>query len=85
MPTTLGGSLSKLGFQSKRLNFLRSTRLAVGVEADEVEDILADVDTDGRKFACGWSCPRHGLLLLIEAVKPFRLTRRSREAAGPFH
>ena len=42
-----------------------------GIEADDVEDILADVDADGREGLRGLAgVARHGLLLLIEAVSP---------------
>ncbi len=52
------------------------------VETDDVEDVLADVDTDGCKHLCA-EVARHGLLLLmwretsLQANPPFRGSSRS--------
>ena len=78
--------LGELGLEGKAFELLAQDDLALRIETDDVEDILADIDTNGGKGLCGLTgVARHGLLLLIEARKPFRLTRRSGEAAGPSH
>jgi hypothetical protein len=64
----LGGSLASSTSRAK-LKLLTEGDLAGRVEADDVENILANIDADGGD---GLRRPvvlaRHGLLLLIEAV-----------------
>ena len=45
----LGGSFSNVVVQRQPLELPAQDDLAVGVEADDVEDVLADIDADGRK------------------------------------
>jgi hypothetical protein len=67
----LGGSLANSASRAKRLNFLSQHDLAGLVEANDAEDILADVDADrGEGLRRLVVIARHGLLLLIEAVSP---------------
>src|SRR5206468_86862 len=60
--------LGELALQRQSLELLAQDNLPLRVEADDVENVLADVDADGREGLRGLAgVARHGLLLLIEA------------------